>query len=122
MSKYILVEGRYGDLALAKRTEDGTYATIDLEDKATLVALLVDLANDGSELTSVGAVAEPELTLEQRIERLRKWGYEIDEVDLKYPDNTAQHRDAMIGDDNPVCMYGTLEAFVTEVEEYHGDI
>jgi len=122
VSKYIVVDDQFGDPTLAKQLEDGTYAILDLSRKADLIALLVDLANYGSELTSVAA-AETELTLDGRVQRLREKGYDIDDLDVVAKDDPGYHRDAGLDEKGlVVCMSGTLQEFVERVEKYDGNL
>lgn len=77
MSKYIIID--FEDTAgLAERQEDGTYSPVPLNNKTALLALLEEIANDGS-VREAGV--RTELTLNDRQAALEKLGYEFDPAD-----------------------------------------
>lgn len=112
MSKYIIIDDGY-TATLGERQEDGSYKTLDLSEKGALVRLLEEIANDGS-VREAGV--RTELTLDERIERLREAGYDISNSEVRYP-TEIRHRDALLGDELATCMSGTLEEFVIDIEE-----
>lgn len=122
MSKYIIIEHIFGGSQLAKRQEDGTYQAVDLNDKATLLSLLEEIANDGSVSEEKGV----ELTLDERQAELEALGYYFDPADAEYADDYLMHRDVNLTDEygtTVFCRAGTREAAISGAEEhYNGTI
>lgn len=122
MSKYIIIDDGY-TATLAERQYDGSYKTINLSEKGALVRLLEEIAKDGSVSE---AEANTELTLVERIERLREAGYGFSSDVLDEPENSGKHRDAWFDDGDNVydtfwsfCAGATLEETVEAAEEHN---
>ena len=112
MSKYIIIDFE-GTAGLAERQEDGTYAPVRLTEKAALVALLTEFANNGSLVASEPA----ERTLDQRQADLEALGYVFDSGDTA--EDIYSHRDVWFEDDYVLCGYYSRTEALEEVEEHN---